>query len=58
MYDHGVMEKRMLKAKMFLAQNEDNGNKVCMMGTKVYWHHYDAKCEPSWMNICCHHFLA
>jgi hypothetical protein len=40
-----------------LTQNKDNGNKVCVMGTKVYWHHDDVKCEPLWTNLCCHRFL-
>jgi hypothetical protein len=34
-HDCGAMKKGMSKTKMFLTQNKDDGNKVCMMGTKI-----------------------
>jgi hypothetical protein len=40
------MVKKMPKVRIFLAQNENNGNKMCMTGTKVYWHDHDAKYGP------------
>jgi hypothetical protein len=46
-----MIEKGAPKMKMLSTWDKDDGNKVRMGGTKVYWCRYDVKYDPSWTKV-------